>query len=885
MPKQLTAERKAAGLHTLPNPYTLPEGALLEAKNVSIDRDGVIEKARGFRRYRRPTIDTSFGETVAGVFELDGSIFAVGEDGEIFRSSSGDGWGAILAVFYERIPGYRARVHKVRSAGLLPGGKGIVRFEGLFHRGAGVHPALYTTIETADPGEQTAKVVLPAESQVSYRIVYKKVHSDGSFTLSAPSPRHIVQNIGMDPLDVRIRARIPTWATAVLPRELSFQSDHILFFRTPHSDLLTDPGDEHFLVREITVGGPDWNDFIDDIDEAFLSDPLYTNPTEETIGAANYPPPLAHDIDTHRGHTFYARTRQPHEIRIRLKDYSKLSGSPSLHVTRGSQVYQIPFTIVNTEPTTAQNMFETLRGVALSINEKYTDAFTPLYPFYAVFEQNVDEELPSLRLVAMDYDTESMTLTASSTAIGEAFDPPLTDEVDDFGAVVSTQEVGENLLYYSKLEEPEAVPLSNQTPVGRKDSPILRIFRTPRALIILKEEGVFRLTGETEADFIVDEVDPSIRILVPDAAVALNNAVYCLSDQGIVRVDEIGVAIVSRPIEPTIRELLKLPNYAEHTFAISDEAERKYWLFHPTSEIDTHATLAHVYNHLTRTWVERTRLANAGTIHEGTGLLYLSEPTHSFVLEERDTGEADDYADEEIEITVNQVGTWNRKGVNLTRVRIEAPPAPFVPMPGALFRYESQEALVLTVEEVEGENAYDLFLFSPLSLPALTSTQGGYFDLLSMTLGTFVAAAGGGATTANFKASLLLGIESRVCWAPEVAATPDLLKDFSFAQISFERASASEHRMGFFTDMIGSEGQVTLSTFSNAWGFGSWGQFPWGGSGNIAPHIRTLVPTPFRKCRALSLTYEHGRARERFAILNVGYTFRQLQDRTTKVPA
>ena len=42
---------KAAGLQTSPNELDRPDGALIEASNVIIKRDGIIEQRRGFSLY------------------------------------------------------------------------------------------------------------------------------------------------------------------------------------------------------------------------------------------------------------------------------------------------------------------------------------------------------------------------------------------------------------------------------------------------------------------------------------------------------------------------------------------------------------------------------------------------------------------------------------------------------------------------------------------------------------------------------------------------------------------------------------------------------------------------------------------------------------------
>src|SRR5690606_25837494 len=209
--------------------------------------------------------------SLTGVFELDGEIYGVGANGTIYRNIDGSGgqlagWDPLIPLeFFEPIDGYRPRIHRVRSTGFIPSEKGVIRlipsslggFGGVGH--VGVHPALYSLIELADPSSQTAHVVVPAESQVSYRIVFRVGNASTGIKLSAPSPRHIVQNHTMDPLDVRIRVFIPTWGLDEEHRKMFFHS-HFLIFRTAHTDLLTDPGDEHFLVREVRIGQSGWND-------------------------------------------------------------------------------------------------------------------------------------------------------------------------------------------------------------------------------------------------------------------------------------------------------------------------------------------------------------------------------------------------------------------------------------------------------------------------------------------------------------------------------------------------------------------------------------------------------------------------------------------------
>ena len=51
MAEQQTISRRATGLYTHPNALEVPPGSLLVADNAVIDREWVISRRRGFKRY------------------------------------------------------------------------------------------------------------------------------------------------------------------------------------------------------------------------------------------------------------------------------------------------------------------------------------------------------------------------------------------------------------------------------------------------------------------------------------------------------------------------------------------------------------------------------------------------------------------------------------------------------------------------------------------------------------------------------------------------------------------------------------------------------------------------------------------------------------------
>ena len=99
-----------------------------------------------------------------------------------------------------------------------------------------------------------------------------------------------------------------------------------------------------------------------------------------------------------------------------------------------------------------------------------------------------------------------------------------------------------NRLYWSKMQEPEAVPLLNYTDIGRSDRNILALVPLDNALLIFKEDGIYRVTGSGPSNWVVDELDTDKRLLAPSATTVLDNICYALTDRGVFQVSETGVA-------------------------------------------------------------------------------------------------------------------------------------------------------------------------------------------------------------------------------------------------------------------------------------------------------------------------------------------------------
>ena len=131
-------------------------------------------------------------------------------------------------------------------------------------------------------------------------------------------------------------------------------------------------------------------------------------------------------------------------------------------------------------------------------------------------------------------DTDMADLNANSgapTTGGTEFEPALH----------------KSRIYWSKFQEPEHTTLLSFQDIGNTsgaDGDIIALAATRDSLFIFKADGVWRLTG-TNGNWRIDPFDRSVRVIGRDTVRVMDNAIYALSDQGVIRVTEGGVERLS----------------------------------------------------------------------------------------------------------------------------------------------------------------------------------------------------------------------------------------------------------------------------------------------------------------------------------------------------
>lgn len=225
---------------------------------------------------------------------------------------------------------------------------------------------------------------------------------------------------------------------------------------------------------------------------------------------------------------------------------------------------------------------------------------------------------------------------------------------------VSNNETKPNRIYYSKLSQPEAVPLLNYFDVGSQDAAILRIFPLRDSLFVFKEDGLYRISGEI-APFVVTLFDSSIVLTAPDSVAIANNIIYGWTTKGISNVTEAGANEITRPIDTQILKLssANYPNFSTLTWGVGYDSDNSYTVFTNSSTDDTVPTIGFRYSNLTNTWTNIQRSQNCGAVLPKEDVLYMGAGDLGLIHRERKTLTRLDYADKDFTVSLTSGSTFD----------------------------------------------------------------------------------------------------------------------------------------------------------------------------------------------------------------------------------
>jgi len=908
--------RSQKGIYSQYNPTgNVPDGALLQAENVVIDREGIITNRRGFDRYA-----TVVGD-VLSMMEFGGRLLVL--DGTTWKYDDGAGSLTSWTGTFSAPTGYRVHWSKDRRNLYFCDNTGIKRTDTLATSpvDAGMPQALDVVVTDTGTGLGWHE----HNSRVAYRIIWVREDANGRLLLGPPSTREVVTNAGTsvtiswaanvatvthtahgyttgdtitiaDSSDTYDGARVITvnnaneyeFALTLTPGDATDAPatagkifNHDLVFTIPENIVIgdfyeiyrtemsasssADPGEEFQRVKKVkieaTATAGATLTFSDTYNEAWLDDLLYTNPSQQTISQANDRPPWAADITLFKGYAFYGQIRREHQIEVKCIDLDAAAVDDTFTVTQGvnTRTYTAKatevigsqqFLLSTAESTEAQNVAATVKSLIRCINRDTSNTW------WWAFYTSGDDAPGRIAIKGRDFTDSAISLTANATDYGDTWEP----ELPTSGTDVSSEDPSkQNVIHRSKFEQPDAVPLLvGSFSIGSEEYPIERILALRDSLVILKKDGVWRLTGESERSFTIRQLDPSTLIRCPESAVVLNNAVYVVSNQGVVRISGSGTAIVSRPIEVDFKKLFSFSAYETTTHAIAYESEHKYIVFTKEASGDDNPEIAWVYDYITEAWTTWRKEVTAAHVLFDDDVLYMINETDRRMLQERKSYGTDnsDYQDEDIAITITANDTTTDSDGNTFST--------------ATFAY-SYTGKTLVKGFYLTQSTYGA------SITAVTDHGDGTY---TVTLSDYLP------SLANSTAAVSMPITATLLWAPIHAGSTALMKQFVRASIYQQGDFALHHKMRFRTDIDNSEATLEFEhEGTTGWGVPAWGDFSWGSEiPDQSTPVSSIIPRGHQRCRALYVGYTHSWARERIDILNIAVTYRPYGDKGVSAP-
>lgn len=806
------ARLKVLGLYTQPNIYSeVPQGALAVADNIVIDREGTATPRRGYQY-----TTSSFGgstDRVSSLTEYAGQIVLHYNNDTVARYNATtytDYSGTYAAPTDQRM-----RFVSASSNLYFTTSDGVKKLDSISAtpRDMGVPKGIDLSGSTTG-----ASGFLANGDVVAYRVIWGIKDANNNLLLSAPSQRIEVENASGGTRDVALAVKIPAGITT---------SHFAQVYRSVA--VASDPSDELFLVYEYSPTAGEITalsfSFTDLVPEALLGASLYTNESQEGLIASNDQPPLAKDIAVYQDHLFYANTTTKYRFYATLLGCGGTNGLAAndtltvagrTYTAKAAPATSTEFALV-TGGTDAQNIADTARALIAKINADTSQ--TTIYAYYI----SSAGDLPGKILFEEREIGGSSWTVAVSSGSGTAWGPEGLET-----AQTATNDAWTNGLFYSKKQQPEAVPILNYLRVGSASDPILRIVALRNSLFIFKQtEGIYRLSGTDATTFEVNLFDSSAILIAKDTLAVLNNQIYGLFSQGVCSVSETGLRVVSRQIEKTLLELQgqDLTAVKNYSWALGYESERKYILHVIDLAGATSTSQAYVLNTFTNAWTRWDVEYGAGFVRPSDDVMYVARTDTNRLSKERKSYSYLDFADEALTRAITVV--------NGTTITLD------------------------TAESVaEGD-----VLYQSAELSVTITAVSGNDVTIAYALDFTVAAC-----------EIRKGFTSIVEWQPFSAGSPMLIKKWREAALMFEQRPR-DCSMSFRTDISPAFETVDItSTSVGAWGTFPWGTQPWGGS-NLNKLIRTYVTRNHQRAASIVVRWTSTYAYSAFALSGVQLTF------------
>ena len=787
-----------------------PPGACSVALNVNGDQVGNCTTRRGFDFYSAQQFDVTSGY-ITKLFVYSNTLYASFNAGQ-FAQDDGAGTWTIYGSGFLMLPPSGGFLHSMFAGGnaYFTTNNGIYKLSGVNAAPpipAGAPAALDTQVTV---GTQISSGFLNAQSNCAYSIIWGYTDESNLQIVGAPSYPAYASNTqaagSTNNANTTVVFTIPPFVMQNQSLPWFYQ-----IYRTPNTGSLTvPPGNNYQLVTQADPAAGDYTNqyvsFADTVLDSLLGAYLYTDDGQPGAGNPYGQPPLAQDMAYFSSMAFYANYSTMQSVLLTLDAVGATAGIQSgdmVTLTDSTSGASYTYTggaandpatrafKVDTAGTPAVNIQNTAQNLVTVINRDPNNVL-----FTIAYISSYGALPGQMKIFAQNLSQAFFSVTSSRTT---CWTPALPPTGTTYASANVTQQNG---LFISEIAMPESVPPSFILPVGSPNFPISRVIPVRTALIIVKpEEGVFEITGTSPSTLTVTTLDTTAFINGSETMAALNNSGYFFTTQGVMLVNESGCEIMSRNVQGDILSLASYsyPLFPSLAFGVGYQSDNAYILFLQAGASDRYSTLQYRYNWITQAWTNWDIPCTAAVVNTADDRLYLATP-EGYILQERKTFTAQDFADATTSITISSIGTLSMVLANSANVQIGD-----------------------QINQTNGQTLSSAFVTSndaPTNTIGVTNTTG------------FQAGA----------ATDVAAISSTVTFMPTSCGYPAFIKkfttyNFEFANISFQKCIAS-----FTTDFYPNSESVTLvPQLSNTWGTFQWGTVPWGVTNPVLRPISTYA--------------------------------------------
>lgn len=611
-----------------------------------------------------------------------------------------------------------------------------------------------------------------------------------------------------------------------------------------------EPSPDYYLVNEVTLTpsiiATKGYVFTDSTPESLLLSPYYNNANvgyeipDGSPDNENGRPPLCYDLDVWDNRLWGANITERQNMVINLLG----TGAPDgLQVGDTITIGGITYTAIAETDTITATTFKvyltttpvpglylpseavrfTAQSLALAVCK---NSDSPVNCYYTSTE---DETPGELFLEAREASATAFSVYVSRPS---AWNPEMGSTSDT--AEVSTADAATNGVWFSKKDQPEAVPRLNRLSIGPRNGNILRIKPLTERLYVFTDRGIY--TVSSTFPYRVDLLSKTAILVSPDSLVDFDDSLFALTTQGIVRISDAGVGIISVPIETDIKRLFGegLATLRTRAQAVGYESYRKYIITMPTETFDTDNTQALVYDVATQTWTKWDKPVSCAVVVPQTDYLYIAATGSNTISKERKTYSRWDYVDESFSVVVTAV--------------------------------DGTEVTLASAADVA---AGDLIYQSALCHAVVDSVDGNVVTVKTTESWTV------GLATLCYKA-----FTPDFIFTEQFAESPNQNKHFREVNYIFKTPGISEGVAVFTSELNPSE--VTVDLDLSGWGAaGGWGDFAW-----LQPsgpkNKRVLVPSNASRCSYLGVGFRVTEALGTWALYGYVVEFDMMSERNSR---